>query len=192
MRSIPIVVAALALGLSLTANAAETKPAADAPTAAGASTSGQPPFDLQFIDTMIVHHRGAADMAQLGQEKAERPELKSLAEKIKTDAEKEIAQMEKWREQWFARAARAEQSAKSGVEELPQDMTKLKEATGHEFDELFIAKMTQHHENGITLAKDARAKAQHKPLKDFSAKMIKEQNQDLKKLQGMAKRRTAS
>ena len=188
MRSIPIVVAALALGLSPYANAAETT----APPAAGASASGQAPFDLQFIDTMIVHHRGAADMAQLAQEKAERSELKSLAEKIKTDADKEIAQMEKWREQWFARAARAEQPAKSGMENMPQEMAKLKEASGREFEELFIAKMTQHHENGITLAKDARAKAQHKPLKDFSAKMIKEQNQDLKKLQGMAKRRTAS
>ena len=192
MRSVPLLVAALTLGLSVTAQARETHSATEAPAATGASTAGQAPFDLQFIDTMIVHHRGAAEMAQLAQEKAERPELKSLAGKIKTDAEKEITQMEKWREQWFARAARAEDTAKSGMETMAQEMSKLKEATGREFDELFISKMTQHHENGITMAKDARTNAQHKPLKDFSAKMIKEQNQDLKKLQGMAKRRTAS
>lgn len=192
MRSVYLFVAALALGLTVNAQARDAQPTSDTPSATGASTTGKAPFDLQFIDTMIAHHRGAADMAQLAQDKAERPELKSLATKMKTDAEKEIAQMEKWREQWFARAARAEDTAKSGMETMAQDMSKLKDATGREFDELFISKMTQHHENGITMAKDARTKAQHKPLKDFSAKMIKEQNKDLKKLQGMAKRRAAS
>ena len=191
MRSVYLLVAALGLGLTVNAQARDANPSSDTPAAAGASATGKAPFDLQFIDTMIMHRRGAADMAQLAQEKAEQPKLKSLAKKIKTDADKEIAQMEKWREQWFARAAREEQTT-TGMADMVQDMAKLKDATGREFDELFIAKMTRHHENGITLAKDAHKNARHKPLKDFSAKMVKEQNDGLKKLQGMAKRRTAS
>src|SRR5687768_2083361 len=51
------------------------------------------PYELQFLDTMIVHHQGAVDMALLADTRAGHPELKTLAENIIEDQRKEIAEM---------------------------------------------------------------------------------------------------
>ena len=60
------------------------------------------PYDLQFIDTMIAHHQGAVVMAKPAVDKAVQGELKTLAQNIVSDQEKEIAQMKRWRDEWFA------------------------------------------------------------------------------------------
>lgn len=57
-------------------------------------------FDERFIDMMIPHHRDAIVAAQMALEKAERPELKQLAREIITAQQKEIQQMETWKQQW--------------------------------------------------------------------------------------------
>lgn len=58
-------------------------------------------YDARFIDMMIVHHEGAVMMSKDALEKANHAELKQLAQKIITDQEKEIAQLKKWRQQWY-------------------------------------------------------------------------------------------
>jgi uncharacterized protein (DUF305 family) len=60
------------------------------------------PYDLQFIDTMIAHHQGAVEMAKPAVGKANHAELKTLAQNIVADQEKEIANMKKWRDEWFS------------------------------------------------------------------------------------------
>ena len=59
------------------------------------------PFDLAFIDEMIVHHEGAIDMARAILETTERDELRELAEEIIVVQETEIQQMREWRAEWF-------------------------------------------------------------------------------------------
>lgn len=58
-------------------------------------------FDKAFIDEMIVHHRGAVDMANLVLTNTSRGELKTMAEAIITAQSAEIAQMQQWRSAWF-------------------------------------------------------------------------------------------
>lgn len=59
------------------------------------------PFDLAFIDEMIVHHEGAIDMARVILETTERDELREMAEEIIEVQETEIRQMHEWRAEWF-------------------------------------------------------------------------------------------
>src|SRR4051794_17220047 len=47
---------------------------------ASAPGAAQQPYDLQFIDTMIVHHEGAITMSQMVLSKSQRPELKDFAQ----------------------------------------------------------------------------------------------------------------
>ena len=54
-------------------------------------------YDLQFIETMIVHHQGAVDMAKMLPEKAQHPEIKKLGVVIIAEQEREIAEMKAWR-----------------------------------------------------------------------------------------------
>ena len=51
------------------------------------------PYDLQFLDTMIVHHQGAVDMAVPCGAKAQHGEIKTLCADIITSQQKEIAEM---------------------------------------------------------------------------------------------------
>jgi uncharacterized protein (DUF305 family) len=68
-------------------------------------------FDLTFIDLMIPHHQRAIGLALLAQQRAEHPELRTLAEAIIAGQEAEIAQMTAWRDEWAAAAGTPAASA---------------------------------------------------------------------------------
>ncbi len=58
-------------------------------------------YDLRFLNAMIPHHEGAVVMATDALKKSQRPEIKSLAQRIITNQQREIAQMQQWRQQWY-------------------------------------------------------------------------------------------
>jgi uncharacterized protein (DUF305 family) len=62
------------------------------------------PFDLAFIDAMILHHQSAIDAAQLALEQASRPEINTMAQQIIADQQREIDQMQEWRSTWYSDA----------------------------------------------------------------------------------------
>lgn len=64
--------------------------------------AAEQPYDLQFIDTMIVNHQGAVDMALLVKTRSRQGELSGLAISIIDDQTKEIALMKKWRNERYA------------------------------------------------------------------------------------------
>lgn len=57
-------------------------------------------FDAAFITSMIDHHQGAIDMAELAESRAEHEEIKQLSRDIIRAQEAEIAQMHDWRQKW--------------------------------------------------------------------------------------------
>jgi uncharacterized protein (DUF305 family) len=59
------------------------------------------PFDHAFIDAMIPHHQSAIEAAIAAQTRAQRSEIKDLAGNIIADQQREIAQMEGWRDAWY-------------------------------------------------------------------------------------------
>ena len=61
----------------------------------------QRPFDRAFIDAMIPHHQSAIDMANVVLEESDNPRLRELATNIIEAQEREITQMEQWRQQWY-------------------------------------------------------------------------------------------
>lgn len=63
--------------------------------------AGDTPFDQRFIQAMIPHHEGALSMARDALQKAEHPEIKSLATAIVTAQEAEIGQMRQWLKAWY-------------------------------------------------------------------------------------------
>ena len=59
------------------------------------------PFDREFIDQMIPHHQGAIRMAYAELEEGQDQETKDLAQAIIDAQAKEIAQMNRWRMDWY-------------------------------------------------------------------------------------------
>jgi uncharacterized protein (DUF305 family) len=58
-------------------------------------------FDRAFIDMMVTHHQGAVAMAKAELAHGSSDELKALARDIVTAQEREIADMRRWRAEWF-------------------------------------------------------------------------------------------
>lgn len=58
-------------------------------------------FDREFLAQMIAHHEGAVAMARLALKSSEHSEIRTLAEKIITMQNEEIAQMKEWQSAWF-------------------------------------------------------------------------------------------
>ncbi len=57
--------------------------------------------DRAFIDAMVPHHQGAVEMAEVALENAEHREIRDLAEDIVSTQEREISQMQTWRDEWY-------------------------------------------------------------------------------------------
>jgi uncharacterized protein (DUF305 family) len=62
------------------------------------------PFDKAFIDAMIPHHESAIAMANAALDGSDNPEVRKIARAIVEAQEKEIAQMEAWRQDWYPAA----------------------------------------------------------------------------------------
>lgn len=138
-------------------------------------------YDLQFIDTMIVHHQGAVDMAKLVPSRAEHAEMKKLGVVIIAAQEREIGEMRAWRENWFARQAPAINMELAGMNAsmAGMDMKKLGALRGNAFDLEFIRQMIPHHVGAIAMAKEALTKAKKDEIKKLADSIIKEQQGEI-------------
>lgn len=59
--------------------------------------------DERFIDAMIPHHESAIEMARVAQDKSDIPEIQDLSRNIIDAQQREISQMQGWRERWYPR-----------------------------------------------------------------------------------------
>ena len=61
-------------------------------------------FDVAFIDTMIVHHEGAINMANIAKVNAKHEEIKKMADNIISAQTSEINMMNTWKKEWYGDA----------------------------------------------------------------------------------------
>ncbi|MGB7209751.1 MAG: DUF305 domain-containing protein [Pyrinomonadaceae bacterium] len=146
--------------------------------------AAEQPYDLQFIDTMIVHHQGAVDMALLVKTRSRQAELIALAASIINDQAKEIAQMKKWREDRFAGKPAAVNMNLAGMQDgmKGMDMPKLDSLKDREFDLEFIKQMVPHHEGAVVMAKEALQKSENAEIKNLAKSIINSQDVEIKKM----------
>ncbi len=139
------------------------------------------PYDLQFLDTMTAHHQSAIDMARPAVTKAQHAELKTFAQKLITDQEAEIAEMRRYREQWYAGKPQAVNMEMPGMMDSMKgmDMNRMNTATGKEFDLMFLDMMTPHHAGATAMAREALTKAEHPEIKRLAQQIIDEQEREI-------------
>ena len=63
---------------------------------------GAPVFDRAFLDAMVPHHRAAIRMARRELAKGRDEQLRQVARSIITVQAREIAEMQRWRQRWYA------------------------------------------------------------------------------------------
>jgi len=96
------------------------------------------PVDLQFIDMTVEHHQGAIEMSRLTESKATNPDVKKLAARIADEQEKDIQELNGYRDKFFSGRPQA-RSMKMGKEVMSmeklegmskKDMNRLQAASG--------------------------------------------------------------
>lgn len=58
-------------------------------------------FDKTFLSEMVIHHKGAVDMAEAALKNAKHQEIKNLANAIISAQNKEISDMKTWYKSWY-------------------------------------------------------------------------------------------
>jgi uncharacterized protein (DUF305 family) len=143
------------------------------------------PYDLQFVDTMIAHHQGAVEMAQMAANQTQNADLLRFTRQIVADQNAEIEQMKRWREQWFKNQPSALNMEMSGMADSMKgmDMSKLAAARDKNFDLMFVEMMIPHHDGAVIMAREALQKAEHQELKTLSNQIIKSQQNEIGQMQ---------
>lgn len=138
-----------------------------------AAMSPDAPYDAIFIDSMIVHHEGAIEMAQQALEQAEQPEIKAMAEAIIEGQQAEIDQMQGWRTAWFPDQATVD------VGDMDMGPMEVSDDAGKPFDQRFIEAMIPHHEGALAMAKDALQNAERSEVKELAQTIITAQEAEI-------------
>ena len=117
--------------------------------------------DVTFATDMIPHHRQAVEMADLASTRASSPEVTALAAQIKDAQDPEIETMSGWLASW-GQPVPEDMSGMDMSSSMPgmmsmDDMSALEDASGAEFDRMFLTMMIEHHEGAIEMAQTEQA-----------------------------------
>jgi uncharacterized protein (DUF305 family) len=151
------------------------------------------PFDLQFIDQMIMHHEGAIMSSEHMISDSKRPELRKLADNIEKSQSEQIDQMQAWRKEWYPNAERTfgmmdptrmEKMMGGGEMENMMGGSMQEMMGGDATDEMFLRMMIPHHQMAVDMSEKALKEAEHPKLKDLARQIKDEQSAEIELMQG--------
>lgn len=166
-------------GMDMDSDATET-------TAAGASGADSNDADVMFAQGMIPHHEQAVEMAKLAGDRAESQEVKDLAADIEAAQDPEIEQMTGWLEEWDQPMEMdGMDSMEMGGMMSEDQMSELEDATGAEFDAMFLEMMIEHHEGTIAMAQDQVDDGKNAEAIALAEAIIEAQQGEIETMQGL-------
>jgi len=142
---------------------------------------GQRGADAQFIAMMIPHHEGAIAMAELALQRSRRPEIRALAERIRTSQSQENARMRRWYRQWYGGDVLTRPAQRMGMGMgMPGSSTSLDALrTAPDFDRAFLEQMIAHHRMGVMMASHAQWGSNHPVLRELEQAMVRAQSDEI-------------
>lgn len=175
-------------------------PVATSPAATGTPTSVavdqvHNEADTEFAQMMIIHHKGAIEMADLAVQKASTDKVRSLAEGISAAQGPEIETMTSWLEVWGENTSPAPGDGDMGGMghdgmdmdgmDQAQAMSHLQSLSGTEFDRRFLELMTAHHQGAIMMARAQLAEGENPQAKELAQKIIGDQQIEIEEMKQM-------
>ena len=116
-------------------------------------------YDIQFLDTMIAHHRQGIEMAELATKKSQNSNIKSKAHLMIERQQGEVAKMQSIRDGIAPNADVAVNMNLKGMKDA--DLENLSSQISKNFDEEFLKRSIKHYEGGLTMSKDAAKRAKN-------------------------------
>ncbi len=134
-------------------------------------------IDRAFAEQMIPHHQGAVDMAEIALERAERPELRALAETIIASQEAEIAQL---REALEGELAGVEpESLGMSMEMMGMGMDPGMLRSAEPFDVAFIDMMVPHHVGAIEMSRVELERGENPRMRALARSITADQEREI-------------
>ena len=154
------------------------------------SFDDEKPFDLQFIDQMIPHHKGALMSSEHMISNSKRPEMRQLYENIQKSQSEQIEQMQEWRKEWYP-TDDGQPSKMMGEEQTGNRMgngmmggSMQGMMGGNALDVMFLKMMIPHHQMAVDMSDEALSKAEHPDLRDLAQKIRDEQSSEIELMKG--------
>ena len=151
--------------------------------------------DLTFAEQMIPHHQQAIELVDLLPGRTANAEVVELAGKIRDAQQPEITTMTGWIEQWQPKDGgtttehhgSGHQPGMAGMAGMVDNatMTKLKAASGPEFDKLWLTAMIAHHEGAIEMARTELSGGQNEQAKELAQQIIDGQQAEITQMKTM-------
>lgn len=140
--------------------------------------------DHDFAHMMMEHHRGAIAMADIELRDGKDATMRQMAEKIKTDQQKEIGELEPIARRLDSAPTNYQpldpadpftSKMKASMNGIMQNMPKM----GANPDRNFNMLMTRHHQSAVDMAKAELAYGKDIKLKQMAQKMIDDQQKEI-------------
>jgi len=128
-------------------------------------------------------------MAKLASAHTTRTELRDFAAKMIALQQQEIDKMSGWLKSWYNISPK-EVANEAADKEMKMHMSMFSGKKDADFDKAFLEMMPKHHHAAVEIAEQAEKKATHSELKEFAAKIAKDQEQEIKQMKGWAHRAT--
>ena len=142
------------------------------------SNSEFSPSDINFAEMMIPHHEQAIEMSEIAFKNTMNSEVLQLAQEIKEAQAPEIDLMKSWAGVKVSTHAGHMMDGMLSEDEL----NALREASGAEFDRLFLQGMIKHHQGAIEMAMDVK-NSNSMVVADLSAAIIKQQEIEITRME---------
>jgi uncharacterized protein (DUF305 family) len=149
------------------------------------STAKVDPADVVFAQGMVPHHQQAVQMADLAQSRASSADVKALATKIEAAQGPEIATLNGWLGQWGAPTGSADMNGMAGMDHgnngmmSKADMTTLSQASGADFDRMWLTMMIAHHQGALTMAQDILATTKDTQVRALAQSIVDGQAKEI-------------
>ncbi|HBO54881.1 DUF305 domain-containing protein [Cumulibacter manganitolerans] len=166
--------------LVTTACSSENEPAANANDKHNAA-------DVTFATGMIPHHQQAIEMADMALEQAQDPQVKELADQIKGAQQPEIDQLTEWLTAWDEPVPSDSTGGHSGHDMSgmmsEEDMQMLKQASGTEFDTMWLEMMIEHHKGAVEMAQTEQSDGEYPEAIEMAKQIISSQQEEIDQME---------
>ena len=149
--------------------------------------------DVRFMQGMIGHHAQAVEMTGLLATRTNSDDMRKLALRIEVSQADEIKMMQHWLEARGQEVPGPHAMHMHGATLMPgmlteDEMRRLADARGTEFDRLFLEGMIKHHGGALTMVKDLFATpgaGQESEIFAFASDVDADQRMEIERMSAM-------
>jgi uncharacterized protein (DUF305 family) len=156
---------------------------------------GHTAADVRFMQGMIGHHAQAVEMCALLTDRTRRDDMRLLARRIAISQADEIRMMQEWLKGRGAAVPTEHAHHANGAALMPgmltpDEMRRLADSTGDEFDRLFLEYMIKHHGGALIMVNDLFSQpgaGQESEIFAFAADVDADQRMEIERMDAMLK-----